>query len=100
MNDYILFMHDDAPSKNEDADGASWERYFAKLRSSGRFSGGSSIGNGACFVKAGMAKKPTSHLVGYIRVQATDMDDAKTFLEGNPVFEAGGTVEIRELPRE
>jgi hypothetical protein len=32
-------------------------------------------------------------------VQADSIDDARRFLEGNPVFEAGGTVEIRELPR-
>jgi len=28
-----------------------------------------------------------------------NQDDARTLLVGNPVFEAGGTVEIRELPR-
>jgi len=25
---------------------------------------------------------------------------AKVFLAGNPIYEAGGTVEIRELPRD
>ena len=39
------------------------------------------------------------HLSGYIRVQAETLEAAKKLLEGNPVFEAGGTVEIRELPR-
>jgi hypothetical protein len=32
-------------------------------------------------------------------VNADSLDRAKSLLVGNPVFEAGGTVEIRELPR-
>jgi hypothetical protein len=32
-------------------------------------------------------------------VNANDLEQAKSLLVGNPVFEAGGTVEIRELPR-
>jgi hypothetical protein len=31
-------------------------------------------------------------------VIAADLDQAKALVAGNPVFEAGGTVEIRELP--
>jgi hypothetical protein len=37
---------------------------------------------------------------GCIWVRADDLDQAKTVLEGNPVYEAGGTVEIRELTRD
>jgi hypothetical protein len=33
-------------------------------------------------------------------VEATDFDDARTLIAGNPVYEAGGTIEIRELPRD
>ena len=42
----------------------------------------------------------TRHLVGYIRVQTQDLNAARQLVIGNPVFEAGGTVEIRELPRD
>jgi hypothetical protein len=41
----------------------------------------------------------TEHLAGYIRVTADSLDAARSLLAGNPHFEAGGTVEIRELPR-
>jgi hypothetical protein len=41
----------------------------------------------------------TERLTGYIRVNANSLDQAKTLLTGNPHFEAGGTVEIRELPQ-
>ena len=100
MNDYIFFMHNDAPENAAQDTGAAWEKYFAMLRASGQFSGGSSIGSGVCIAKYGPAKKITSHLSGYIRVQAESLDHAKKLLEGNPVLESGGTVEIRELPRD
>ena len=99
MNDYILLMHDDArQSPRADTD-AAWGRYFEALTKSGRFLGGSALGGGKCFALSGATREITAHITGYIRVQADSIDDAKRFLEGNPVFEAGGTVEIRELPR-
>lgn len=39
-------------------------------------------------------------MAGYLKVQAESLEEARAFLAGNPVFEAGGTVEIRELPRD
>ncbi len=94
MNDYLLLMHDDAV-----ADAAAWAPYFERLRESGRFDGGSAIGPGACVTKSGAQRPVTGHLAGYIRVRAESLDAARALLAGNPVFEAGGTVEIRALPR-
>src|ERR1700733_3673589 len=99
MHDYILLMHDDArESPRADTD-AAWARYMETLNKSGQFSGGSAIGGGKCYSLSGATKEIAAHITGYIRVQAANIDDARRFLEGNPVFEAGGTVEIRELPR-
>jgi hypothetical protein len=101
MRDYIFFMHAEIPeAARSGTGGAAWEPYLASLRASGRFQGGSSIGDGVCVSKADPPGPVTSHISGYIRVQAHSLDEAKTLLEGNPVFEAGGTVEIRELPRD
>jgi len=61
--------------------------------------GGSAIGDGICVRKDGAAPAITAHLAGYIRVNVESIDQAKALLTGNPQFEAGGTVEIRELPR-
>ena len=95
MADYIFLMHDDAAGGT----GLDWEPYLSRLRETGVFQGGSEIGDGACFRKAGAAPEPTAHIGGFIRVTAPNLDGAKKLLAGNPVFEAGGTVEIRELPR-
>ncbi|WP_204310924.1 YciI family protein, partial [Stenotrophomonas maltophilia] len=78
---------------------AMWQRYFERLNASGRFDGGSEIGAGACFRQAGEPAPLSERLGGYIRVRAEDIEDARTFLIGNPVHACGGTVEIRELPR-
>jgi hypothetical protein len=93
----MLLMHDDITPGSADE---GWENYFKRLRESGAFEGGSSIGGGICVRKDGKAPPIAKHLTGYIRVTAKNIDDAKRSLSGNPVYEAGGTVEIRELPRD
>jgi len=94
MPAYIFLMHNDST-----ADEPDWEPYLRALQQAGVFEGGSAIDGGVCVRKTGKARPLTTHLAGYIRVIARDLDQAKAFLVGNPVFEAGGSVEIRELPR-
>lgn len=100
MKDYMLLMHDDPKNPELARDPLAWDRYLEAVRRTGHFQGGSSVGSGACFARAGTTKAITTHIVGYLRVGALSLDDAKKFLLDNPVYEAGGTVEIRELPRE
>ncbi|MGB8264953.1 MAG: YciI family protein [Candidatus Velthaea sp.] len=95
MADFIFLMHDDAPDAVAD-----WGPYLAQLQAKGVLQGGSRISGGTCVRKSGTAHSITSHLGGFIRVEATDFDDARTLIAGNPVYEAGGTIEIRELPRD
>jgi hypothetical protein len=96
MNDYLLLMHADAPAERT----GDWAAYFASLRQAGAFQGGSAIGGGVCASKSASPPAITRHLAGYIRIRAESLERARALVTGNPVFEAGGTVEIRELPRE
>ena len=100
MNDYILFMHGDTSPGRRTPDNDEWAAYFAKLEQAGAFQGGSAIGDGVC-VSRSIVPPPdiTRHLSGYIRVQAESLSQARDLVSGNPIFEAGGTVEIRELPK-
>jgi len=99
MNEYIFFMHDDAAERTFSEDGARWQEYLDTLRASGQFDGGSAIGAGIIACK-GRAYKPASTSVnGYLRVRAENLQAAKRFLAGNHNYEAGGTVEIRELSK-
>src|SRR5205823_1466166 len=96
MADYIFLMHGDVATAEDEG---SWEPYLQKLKESGSFEGGSAIGDGICARKSGAVPGITAHLTGYIRVKADNIDHAKSLLIGNPHFDAGGTVEVRALPR-
>ena len=93
MPDFILLMHDDA-----EANDSAWQSYIATLIGRGCFLGGSAIGEGTVMRKEGTPGRLLSELTGFIRISADNMAQAKTLLAGNPHFEAGGSVEIRELP--
>lgn len=96
VNQYLLLVHNDAAGPQDDD---SWGPYLDGLQRSGHFDGGSAIGNGVSVTKAGINSAVLDQLVGYLVVRAESLEDAQRFVIGNPVFEAGGTIEIRELPR-
>jgi hypothetical protein len=100
MEEFLLLMHDDAPPGGEADNGAAWGLYVQKLGQAGRLLGGSSIGAGACFRRAGEPAPLSANLTGFVRVRAESLDDARTLLADNPAFVAGATVEIRALPRD
>ena len=94
MPDYLLLMHDDATEATR-----GWDEYFRRLREAGVFQGGGAIGGGMTARKDATPAPLAAHLGGFIRIAARDLDQAQAFLDGNPVYEAGGTVEIRALPK-
>lgn len=101
MHDYILFMHDDAPDRAAAHDEHAWAGYVRALQASGQFDGGSSIGAGGCFRKGEPMSTISTGPNGYFRVRASSLEAAAAqFLDQNPVYAAGGTVEIRLLPRD
>jgi hypothetical protein len=95
MADFIFLMHEAEP-----ADPAEWQAYIGELNTKGVLRGGSAIGRGMCLKKDGHAPPISSHIVGYVRIEVEDMAAAQALLAGNPVYEAGGVIEVRELPRE
>lgn len=96
MADFMLLMHGDTTAPE---DGAAWDAYFGFLHQSGAFEGGSSMGGVRSYRRTGQPAA-AAHLTGFLRVAAADWAGAEALLEGNPVLAAGGTVEIRELPRD
>jgi hypothetical protein len=94
VKDFILLMHADTILPERDAD---WELYIGQLIGLGCFQGGSSIGQGQAFRKEGDGAPLTRQLTGYIKIQAESLDAASAALKGGLTYEAGGTVEIREL---
>ena len=98
MSDYILLMHNDATQASDPNDDP-WGPYLEKLKASGCFDGGSAVGGGVCMNKSGHEVPLADHLVGFIVLSAGSLERARELVVGNPIYEAGGTVEIRELPR-
>jgi len=97
MRNFILLMHDDATTA---VSPDMWPPYLASLRERRIFDGGSAIGAGETFRRNGEAAVASKHLGGYLRVRAESLGAVQELLAGNPVYECGGTVEIRELPRD
>lgn len=93
--EWIMLMHNDA---QVDVLDGNWPSYIARLSNLSALRGGSAIGPGICIRKLSPVPEVTAKIVGYVKVEAPTIEAAKSLLEGNPVFEAGGTVEIRELP--
>jgi hypothetical protein len=97
MGEYVLLMHDDGGESTAAGTEGAWAEYLEALKSTGRLLGGSAVGGGRCYRLSGPTKVLASPITRYIHLQAESVEDARRFLEWNPVFEAGGTVEIREL---
>ncbi len=96
MPDFLFFMHNDAPGERAEGTGTL---YLSTLEASGHLRGGSAIGDGVCVRRDGKPVATAAHLSGFVRIEAASMEEAQRLLAGNlPVFEAGGTVEIRTLP--
>ncbi|MFY0612154.1 MAG: hypothetical protein JXQ99_11550 [Hyphomicrobiaceae bacterium] len=93
--DFILLMHNDA---KVDVAATGWQPYLHRLQMAGKLRGGSAIAGGTCFRREAQPAPLTGEIVGFIRIEADDMIEAEGLLEGNPVYEAGGTVEVRMLP--
>ncbi|MGD8859373.1 MAG: hypothetical protein PVI30_05125 [Myxococcales bacterium] len=91
MAQYVLLM------KGTAGDPDSWTRYVERLIATGKFRGGSSLGNGASIRKG--AEDSPCVVTGHMRFEADSFDEARKLIEGNPVYEAGGEVELLEEVR-
>lgn len=97
MADFVLLMHDDAVDTRAADDPALWNAYIMHLVEADALEGGSAFGGGVTLRKGGLAPAPRSSITGYMRIEAADLAAARALIPGNPVYEAGGTVEIRAL---
>lgn len=97
LRDYLMLMHSDAPDGGQPRPSAEWSEYFDALNAEHSFEGGSSIGGGVCLNHDHPPPSISGHIFGYIRIRARGLEHAETLAKRNPVYRAGGTVEIREL---
>ena len=67
-------MHQDAADKEAADDPKRWEKYIAKLRRTGQFDGGSSMGHGERLRKNQSSQPTGNDLGGFIRVRAVSLE--------------------------
>jgi len=91
MADFMMVMMGEASR-------GVWDSYIKKLIDTGKFRGGSALGRGTSVSKNTADGEST--VTGFIRLVAADLDEARTLLEGNPLYEAGGTIELLEEVQE
>ena len=88
MAEYMMIMK--GPANNGD-----WQSYIAGLQKSGKFRGGSILGNGTCVSKNGSNRACT--VTGFMRFEASDLNQVIELVSDNPNYESGGEIEILEL---
>ena len=94
MPEFLLLMREDASGGDAAGD---WDRYIDALGKGGHLRGGSSLGTGICARKDGQQVAIDHRLTGFLRIEAASIAVVQDLLKGNPAYEAGGTIEIREL---
>lgn len=87
MPQYVMVMMGAASS-------GDWDNYIGVLVNSGCFTGGSSLGNGISVSKNEADRE--CQITGYMRFSAQNIDEARKLVAGNPLFEAGGRIELLE----
>lgn len=91
MPEFMMIMKGTSGSDSKD----SWDSYLNKLQNSGKFRGGSMLGNGQCMNKTDSSK--TCSVTGYMRFEADNIEQVKALISGNPTYENGNDIEVLEV---
>ena len=110
MSEYLyLFRGGEAPRSSPEAMQRhmdEWRKWIGHLSQQGKFKGGDPLENGGKTL-TGKSKTVTDgpyaeakDLVGgYLLVTAGSLDEATELARGCPIFESGGTVEVRPIAK-
>ncbi len=89
MAEFMMLM------KGGVGENGDWNTYIDRLIKTGMFRGGSALSNGLCANKQGINRPCV--VTGFMRLEADNIKQIRELLEGNPVYESGGEVELLEL---
>ena len=92
MAEYIMLMRGVDASRTTDV---QWRTYINKLIETGKFRGGSAFGNGRCLSQNSTEYKCINS--GFMRFEANTIEEIEALVADNPVYQAGGEVELHEL---
>ena len=74
-----------------------WAPYIERMIATGKFRGGSGLGNGVVVSKRDDRSDQACVVTGFMRFEAETIGEVRELVQGNPVYDAGGEVEVLEL---
>ena len=80
---------------NRAVNDTDWAQYIDSLTKTELFRGGSALGAGFCMIQTSQHTECT--VSGFMRFEADSIEQILALIHGNPVYEAGGEVEVLEL---
>ena len=89
MAEFMMLM------KGGAVENGDWNIYIDRLTKTGLFRGGSALSNGLCANT--QVTKRSCTVTGFMRFEASTIQQIHALLAGNPVYESGGEVELLEL---
>lgn len=92
--EYIVLIRNNATSP---ASSNEWDGFFDRAKSSGMFKGGSALGSAFVMGKE-VDEQASSMLGGFMRFDSESTTELKALLETHPVVQAGGSIEVVEMP--
>ena len=95
MTQFLLLIQNNMKSTTTPAE---WESFITAAKKSGRFQGGSALGERVS-VGDTQSAHSTQHIGGYMRFDADDKAKILELLKKHPVVMHGGSVELCEMPK-
>jgi hypothetical protein len=96
MKEFLILNYNDVTDSQLANDPERWSNYVAMLRSRQALVDGSALGNGILCRIGQPDRTAVSGVDGVLRIRADSLAAARDCLQGNPTWDGGGTVEIRE----
>ncbi|MGH1485598.1 MAG: hypothetical protein ACRBCI_05205 [Cellvibrionaceae bacterium] len=93
--EYILFIHNNNDIKTESS---QWDEFFEEANKSDMFLGGSEI-TYLCQLGKEKIKRASDNVGGFMRFETGTKDALLDLLTRHPVYLAGGTLELCEMPK-
>ena len=93
MKKYLVLNYPGRGAQSDDA----WTDFFAAVRKSGKFSGGSALGQRWGFSDVGFHAPQARAIGGYFLFTAGNEGEVAEMLKSCPIITAGGSVDIIAL---
>jgi hypothetical protein len=90
MTKYLVLNYAGSGDQSED----DWNNFFSIVQKSGKFNGGSALGNRWGLTNTGIGKPANNSAVGYFMFTANNEIEVSELLKHCPIITSGGSFDI------